>query len=49
MKHWQQDSDLAGLRDEAPLAKLPEAERKACQALWGEVRALLDRARGQTP
>ena len=44
MQHWQRDSDLAGLRDEAPLAKLPEAERKAWQALWGEVRALLMRA-----
>jgi serine/threonine-protein kinase len=44
MQHWQQDSDLAGLRDEAPLAKLSEAERKAWQALWGEVRALLKRA-----
>ncbi len=49
MNHWRDDPDLAGLRDEAPLAKLPEAERKAWQALWGEVRALLDRARGQTP
>jgi tetratricopeptide (TPR) repeat protein len=44
MNHWQRDSDLAGLREEAPLAKLPEAERNAWQALWGEVRALLTRA-----
>ncbi len=44
MQHWQRDSDLAGLRDDAPLAKLPEAERKAWQALWGEIRALLMRA-----
>jgi hypothetical protein len=49
MQQWQRDSDLASLRDEAPLAKLPEAERKACQALWEEVRALLMRAESQPP
>jgi serine/threonine-protein kinase len=49
MQHWQRDSDLAGLRDEVRLAKLPEAERNAWQALWGEVRALLERAESPTP
>ena len=42
--HWQDDGDLAGLRDEATLAGLPEAERKEWQGLWGDVKALLERA-----
>ena len=42
--HWQIDGDLAGIRDEAALAKLLEAERKAWQRLWGDVKALLERA-----
>jgi hypothetical protein len=36
---------LAGLRDEAALAKLPEDEQEACRALWAEVDALLTKAR----
>jgi serine/threonine protein kinase len=44
LAHWKQDSDLAGIRDEKELAKLPEAERKEWQSLWAEVQALLDRA-----
>src|SRR5262249_10854323 len=39
--HWQKDSDLAGLREPAALAKLPEAERTQCQKLWADVAALL--------
>jgi serine/threonine-protein kinase len=49
VEYWRQDPDLAGLRDEAPLAKLPEDERKAWQALWREVEALLERAEKPTP
>jgi serine/threonine-protein kinase len=44
LRHWRQDPDLAGLRAEAALAQLPEAERKACRRLWGDVDALLRRA-----
>ena len=42
-KHWQTDSDLAGVRDPgAPgLAKLPEAEREVWGRLWAEVAELL--------
>ena len=41
--HWQNDHDLAGLRDEAELAKLPEEARAACRDLWARVHlALLD-------
>jgi hypothetical protein len=35
LSHWRQDTDLA---------KLPEAERKAWEALWAEVDVLLARA-----
>jgi serine/threonine-protein kinase len=41
LRHWQQDSDLAGLRDAAALAKLPVDERAACAKLWADVAELL--------
>jgi tetratricopeptide (TPR) repeat protein len=44
LQHWQKDPDLAGVRDEKALAKLPEEERKAWQKLWGEVETLLKKA-----
>jgi serine/threonine-protein kinase len=44
LKHWQQDSDLAGLRDAAALAKLPAQERTGCEKLWADVAALLKTA-----
>jgi serine/threonine-protein kinase len=40
LQNWKLNSDLAGLRDAAALAKLPQDERKACRALWSEVDAL---------
>jgi serine/threonine-protein kinase len=39
--HWQEDSDLAGIRDQAALEKLPPAEREAFTKLWADVAALL--------
>jgi hypothetical protein len=45
--HWQQDPDLAGLRDQAALANLPEAERQAWQQLWADVGAVLAQARAK--
>jgi serine/threonine protein kinase len=44
LSHWQQDSNLAGLRDAASLAKLPVDEQKACAQLWADVAALLKKA-----
>jgi tetratricopeptide (TPR) repeat protein len=44
MRHWQQDSDLAAIRDAAALAKLPAQERAACERLWADVAALLKKA-----
>jgi len=41
LKHWQTDSDLAGVRDAEALAKLPEAEREAWGRLWADVGQLL--------
>lgn len=41
MRHWQQDTDLAWLRDAAALAKLSADEQKACAQLWADVGALL--------
>jgi tetratricopeptide (TPR) repeat protein len=41
LRHWQTDSDLAGLRDAGALARLPPAEQEACRKLWAEVDALL--------
>jgi hypothetical protein len=43
-QHWQLDSDLAGIRDDAELAKLPEPERAAFRKLWADVDALLKKA-----
>jgi len=45
MRHWQQDTDLAGIRDAAALAKLPADQQKACTQLWADVAALLKKAR----
>jgi len=41
LSHWQQDADLATLRDTKELAVLPEQEGKAWQRLWEDVAALL--------
>jgi eukaryotic-like serine/threonine-protein kinase len=38
---WKADSDLAGIRDASALAALPEAEQKACRALWAKVDKVL--------
>ncbi len=43
LKHWKEDSDLAGIRDAAALAKLPQQERAACKQLWGDVDGLLSK------
>jgi hypothetical protein len=36
--------DLAGLRDAAALARLPEAERQACRQFWSDVARALGQA-----
>jgi serine/threonine protein kinase/tetratricopeptide (TPR) repeat protein len=44
LAHCWSDPDLAGLRDQDALDKLPPAERQECRALWGDIDALLKRA-----
>jgi tetratricopeptide (TPR) repeat protein/serine/threonine protein kinase len=44
LRHWQRDKDLAGLRDPAALANLPDAERTEWQKLWADVAVLLEKA-----
>jgi WD40 repeat protein/tetratricopeptide (TPR) repeat protein len=44
LRHWQQDSDLVGIRDAAALAKSSGEERAACEKLWADVAALLKKA-----
>jgi Tfp pilus assembly protein PilF len=45
LTHWQKDSDLAGIRDAAALARLPAEEQRAFAQLWADVAALLKQAR----
>jgi Flp pilus assembly protein TadD len=47
MRHWQQDTDLAGVRDEPALAALPAEERDAWQKLWADVATLTRQAEGK--
>jgi eukaryotic-like serine/threonine-protein kinase len=44
LRHWQEDSDLASVRDAAALEKLPEAERAALKKLWAEVEDLANKS-----
>jgi serine/threonine-protein kinase len=41
LRHWQQDTDLASVRNPDAVKKLPPAEREAWQKLWADVAALL--------
>jgi tetratricopeptide (TPR) repeat protein len=41
---WQRDSDLAGIRDESMLAKLPEKEREQWLRFWADVSDLIAQA-----
>jgi hypothetical protein len=43
LAHWKGDADLADIRDDAALAKLPEQERAAFKQFWTDVDALLTR------
>jgi hypothetical protein len=44
LRHWQKDTDLAGIRDKDALAKLSAEERAACVKLWADVAATLQKA-----
>jgi serine/threonine-protein kinase len=49
LRHWQQDSDLANVREPAELAKLPPEERVALTRLWAAVAALLQKTEETKP
>jgi hypothetical protein len=44
LQSWRADPALAGVRDEAGLAKLPSAERATWGEFWAEVQKLLNPA-----
>jgi serine/threonine-protein kinase len=41
LKHWQEDADLAGIRDKAAVEKLSDDEQVTCRKLWADVEAVL--------
>jgi hypothetical protein len=41
LAHWKEDPDLAGVRDQQVLARLPEGERAGWRKLWAGVDYLL--------
>ncbi len=47
MQRWQNEADLAGVRDKEAQAVLPEAERRAWEKLWADVVGLLARTDGK--
>ena len=42
LSQWQQDTDLAGIRDQAALPKLPSEEQNAFTQFWVDAAQLLD-------
>jgi hypothetical protein len=44
LRHWQEDTDLASVRDAAALGKLPESERIEWKKLWADVADLLKKS-----
>jgi hypothetical protein len=44
LKHWQEDTDLAGLRDKDAVAKLSADEQETCKKLWDEVEVVWKKA-----
>jgi tetratricopeptide (TPR) repeat protein len=47
LRRWQEDSDLADLRNAAALTKLPAEERAAFSQLWADVATLVQKAHAQ--
>jgi hypothetical protein len=47
LHHWQEDTDLIGVRDETALANLSDEERAMWRRLWADVGSVLKRAQGQ--
>jgi hypothetical protein len=49
LKHWQDDTDLAGVREPKMIDALSEPERDGWRTLWKSVAAALARAQGGKP
>jgi Flp pilus assembly protein TadD len=49
LRNWQVCPDLAGVRGEKALARLPEIERQPWRELWADVTDTLARAQGEKP
>ena len=47
LRYWQQDTNLAGVRDELALARLPERERTDWRDFWSDVETLRKEASGE--
>jgi hypothetical protein len=47
LQRWQKDAELAFIRDEKEVARLPSEEQQASQDLWVKVKALVSLARGE--
>jgi Flp pilus assembly protein TadD/tRNA A-37 threonylcarbamoyl transferase component Bud32 len=47
LAYWKEDGWLSSLRDAGALAKLPDDERQACEKLWADVDALLEKTRNK--
>jgi hypothetical protein len=47
LESWQDDTDLAGIRNKDAVAKLPPDEQEACKKLWADVEALLNQVEGK--
>ena len=45
LTHWTTDSDLAGIRDENELTKLPAEQQEAFKQFWVDVAELLKKPR----
>jgi tetratricopeptide (TPR) repeat protein len=41
LQHWQQDAELAGVREAKAIEALPESEREVWRALWKDVAAAI--------
>jgi tetratricopeptide (TPR) repeat protein len=49
LQHWQEDSDLVGVRDKDALAKFPADEQEAWRRLWADVDVLLKKIEAVSP
>jgi tetratricopeptide (TPR) repeat protein/predicted Ser/Thr protein kinase len=49
LAHWLEDADLAGVRNDLELAKLPEAERTEWRSLWTNVAGFVKQTNLRSP